>query len=81
MIALLRYAQEVGYTMFDAAPACGDLNGEYLGEAVRPFRDKVVIAMKLGILHMQDAGAGGEMSSSRESVLRQTDKSLILFSN
>lgn len=76
MVALLRYAQEVGYTMFDTAPAYGDLNEQYLGEAVRPFRDKVVIATKFGILHMQDSGAGGEMSSSRESILRQADESL-----
>ena len=76
MIRLLRYAEEVGYTMFDTAPAYGDLNEEYLGEAVRPFRDKVVIATKFGILHMQDSGAGAELSSSRESILRQADESL-----
>ena len=76
MIRLLHYAEEVGYTMFDTAPAYGDLNEEYLGEAVRPFRNKVVIATKFGILHMQDSGAGAELSSSRASILRQADESL-----
>lgn len=76
MVALLRYAQEVGYTMFDTAPAYGDLNERYLGEAVRPFRDKVVIATKFGILHMEESGAGMELCSSRESILQQVDESL-----
>ena len=76
MIDLLRYAHEVGYTMFDTAPAYGDLNEEFLGEAVRPFRRDVVIATKFGILHMEDSGAGGELSSSHDSILKQVDESL-----
>ena len=53
--------------IFDTASAYGGLNEEYPGESVRPFRDKVVIATKFGILHMQDSGAGAGMrpSSSR----------------
>jgi len=76
MVALLRYAQEVGYTMFDTAPAYGALNEEYLGEAMRLFRNKVVIATKFGILHMEDSGTGMELCSTRESILQQVDESL-----
>lgn len=76
MVGLLRYAFDCGYTMFDTAPAYGELNEQYLGEAVRPFRDKAVIATKFGILHMQDSGAGAVLSSSRESIIEQADESL-----
>ena len=43
MVALMRYAHEVGYTMFDTAPIYGEDNERYLGKAVAPFRQDVVI--------------------------------------
>lgn len=76
MVDLIRYAHEVGYTMFDTAPAYGDLNEQFLGEAVKPFRKDAVIATKFGILHMEDSGAGAELSSGHDSILRQVDESL-----
>ena len=76
MVELMRYAKDVGYVMFDTAPAYGDLNEKFLGEAVRPFRDDVVVATKFGILHMSDAGGDGELSSSHDSILKQVDESL-----
>lgn len=46
-IALIRAAFERGVTFFDTAEAYGPFkNEELLGEAVAPFRDKVVIATK-----------------------------------
>ena len=48
-IALIRTAFERGVTFFDTAEAYGPfLNEELLGEALAPFRDKVVIATKFG---------------------------------
>ena len=49
MIALLRAAVERGITFFDTAEAYGPfINEELVGEALAPFRDKVVIATKFG---------------------------------
>jgi aryl-alcohol dehydrogenase-like predicted oxidoreductase len=48
-IKLIRTAFEHGVTFFDTAEAYGPfLNEELLGEAVAPFRDKVIIATKFG---------------------------------
>jgi aryl-alcohol dehydrogenase-like predicted oxidoreductase len=48
-IRLIRAAYERGVTFFDTAEAYGPFtNEELLGEAVAPFRDKVVIATKFG---------------------------------
>src|SRR6266700_945267 len=49
MIALLRAAVERGITFFDTAEVyCPFSNGELVGEALAPFRGKVVIATKFG---------------------------------
>jgi aryl-alcohol dehydrogenase-like predicted oxidoreductase len=49
MIRLLRAAFERGVTFFDTAEVYGPLaNEELLGEALAPFRGKVVIATKFG---------------------------------
>ena len=48
-IALLRQAVEAGVTFFDTAEAYGPFtNEELVGEALAPFRDRVVIATKFG---------------------------------
>jgi aryl-alcohol dehydrogenase-like predicted oxidoreductase len=49
MIALLRAAVEHGVTFFDTAEVYGPLvNEELVGEALAPFRGKVVLATKFG---------------------------------
>ena len=49
MIALLRAAVDRGVTFFDTAEVYGPFNNEELvGEALAPFRGKVVIATKFG---------------------------------
>ena len=49
MIALLRAAVDRGVTFFDTAEVYGPLtNEELMGEALAPFRGKVVIATKFG---------------------------------
>jgi len=51
MINLLRSAYEKGITFFDTAECYGPfLNEELLGEALAPFRDKIVLATKFGFL-------------------------------
>src|SRR6478736_9817366 len=48
-IALIRTAVARGVTFFDSAEAYGPFtNEELLGEALQPFRNKVVIATKFG---------------------------------
>ena len=48
-IAILHAAVERGVTMFDTAEAYGPFtNEELVGEALAPFRDRVVIATKFG---------------------------------
>src|SRR6516165_6795153 len=49
MIALIRAAVDRGVTFFDTAESYGPFtNEELVGEALEPFRDKVVIATKFG---------------------------------
>ena len=49
MISMLRTAVERGVTFFDTAEVYGPLtNEELVGEALAPYRDKVVIATKFG---------------------------------
>src|SRR5882724_11620729 len=47
-ISLIRAAFDRGVTFFDTAETYGAANEEMLGEAVAPFRDKVVLATKFG---------------------------------
>ncbi|MEW6339278.1 MAG: aldo/keto reductase [Pseudomonadota bacterium] len=49
MIRLIRNAHELGITLFDTAESYGPfVNEELVGEALRPIRDRVVIATKFG---------------------------------
>lgn len=48
-VALIRAAFEQGVTFFDTAEVCGPyLSEEFVGEALAPVRDQVVIATKFG---------------------------------
>jgi len=58
-IALIRSAVERGVTFFDTAEAYGPFaNEELVGEALAPFRDRVVIATKFGFT-FETGGPGG----------------------
>jgi len=49
MIKLIHAAVERGVTLFDTAEAYGPFtNEELVGEALAPYRDRVVIATKFG---------------------------------
>jgi aryl-alcohol dehydrogenase-like predicted oxidoreductase len=72
MIDLLRKAVELGVTLFDTAEAYGPFtNEELVGEALAPFRGKVVIATKFGMKLGSDA-----MDSRPEHIREVADASL-----
>ncbi len=85
-VKLLRTAFERGVTFFDTAEVYGPFTNEQLvGEAVAPFREKVVIATKFGFKD-GDAGAGLDSRPERirfvvhESLKRlQTDRIDLLY--
>lgn len=54
-VELIRAAVERGVTFFDTAEVYGPyLNEEVVGEALKPFRDQVVIATKFGFTFGED---------------------------
>ncbi|QIP14177.1 aldo/keto reductase [Spirosoma aureum] len=67
-IKLIRAAFEKGVTFFDTAEAYGPfVNEELLGDALQPFRDKVVIATKFGFQN----GDSTKGQDSRPERIRQ----------
>lgn len=75
MISLIRAAVERGVTFFDTAEVYGPYtNEELVGEALRPFRDEVVIATKFGF-HIQDGKQAG-MNSQPEHIKKVVEDSL-----
>jgi aryl-alcohol dehydrogenase-like predicted oxidoreductase len=72
MIALLRAAVERGVTFFDTAEVYGPFtNEELVGEALAPFRGKVVIATKFGFNLNPDGSPGWQGLNSRPERIRQ----------
>jgi aryl-alcohol dehydrogenase-like predicted oxidoreductase len=71
-IDLLRAAVERGVTFFDTAEVYGPfINEELLGEALAPFRGKVVIATKFGFDINPDGSRGARPTNSRPEHIRQ----------
>jgi aryl-alcohol dehydrogenase-like predicted oxidoreductase len=69
MIALIHAAIERGVTFFDTAEVYGPyVNEELVGEALKPFKEKVVIATKFGI-QMEN---GKQVLDSKPKTIRQT---------
>ena len=70
-IELIRGAVERGVTFFDTAEVYGPFtNEELVGEALAPFRDKVVIATKFGFKIDPATGKPGGMDSRPEHITR-----------
>jgi aryl-alcohol dehydrogenase-like predicted oxidoreductase len=66
-IDLIRAAVELGVTLFDTAEAYGPgVNEEVVGEALAPYRDKVIIATKFGFRN----GRAAEGLDSRPTHIR-----------
>jgi aryl-alcohol dehydrogenase-like predicted oxidoreductase len=78
MIAFLHAAVERGITFFDTAEVYGPfINEELVGEALAPFRGKIVIATKFGFKH--DASGpkpGAGLDSRPEQIKRVAEASL-----
>lgn len=75
-IALIRTAVERGVTFFDTAQVYGPfVNEEVVGEALAPFRGKVVIATKFGFEFDADGKQRG-LSSRPEYIRQMTEGSL-----
>ncbi len=72
MIALVRKAVERGVTFFDTAEVYGPFtNEELLGEALAPFRDRVMIATKFGFELDPQGGPKWIGLNSRPDHIRQ----------
>ena len=72
MIALLRKAVERGVTFFDTAEVYGPFtNEELLGEALAPFRDRVMIATEFGFELDPQGGPKWIGLNSRPDHIRQ----------
>jgi len=79
MTALLHAAVDRGVTFFDTAEVYGPFtNEELVGEALEPFRGKVVIATKFGFKHDPDKGPHPTvgLDSRPEQIKRVAEASL-----
>ena len=78
MISLLHAAVERGVTFFDTAEVYGPLlNEELVGEALAPFRGKVVIATKFGWeANPNDGGKWNALNSRPEHIKQVAEGSL-----
>ena len=77
-IKLIRAAVERGVTLFDTAEAYGQDNEEIVGKALKPFREKVVIATKFGFKDGVPA-AGLDSRPERIRVVGSADGSNACF--
>jgi aryl-alcohol dehydrogenase-like predicted oxidoreductase len=76
-IRLLRAAVDRGVTLFDTAEVYGPYtNEEIVGEALRPVRDRVVIATKFGFAIDPATGQQSGMDSRPEHIRQVADASL-----
>lgn len=73
-ISLIRAAHDLGVTFFDTAEAYGVDNEVWLGEAVAPFRNEVVIATKFG--WKNGNARSGELDSRPERIRFVAEQSL-----
>lgn len=81
MTELLAKAVDMGYTLFDTAECYTGVNPdgstayneELVGQALKPYRNKIVLATKCGVQHRGDHL---EMDSSRETIRRSVEGSL-----
>jgi len=76
-VALIRAAVERGVTFFDTAQVYGPfVNEDVVGEALAPYRDRVVIATKFGFEFDADGKQTGKLDSRPATIRRSTEDSL-----
>jgi aryl-alcohol dehydrogenase-like predicted oxidoreductase len=77
MTSLIRKAVELGVTFFDTAEVYGPFtNEELVGEALAPFRAKVMIATKFGFKLDPDTGKQAGLDSRPEHIKEVAEASL-----
>lgn len=84
MEQLIAEAVEMGYTLFDTAETYGTIddphdNEHLVGDALRPYRNRVVIVTKCGVHHDMSVGKAPYpivVDSSREAIRRSVEGSL-----
>lgn len=78
MIKLIQGAVELGCDFFDTAVVYGHANEQLLGDALEPYKGKVVIATKFGITGTEniDGRPVHVLNSSPESIREQLEGSL-----
>ena len=78
MIQLIRNAHDRGVTLFDTAESYGPfVNEELVGEALKPIRDRVVIATKFGFdIDLETGQRRGGTNSRPEHIRAVTEASL-----
>lgn len=80
MIEFLHQAVDRGITFFDTAEVYGPFTNELLvGEALEPFKNRVVIATKFGFKHAEDGTGptpGSGLDSRPEQIKRVAEASL-----
>jgi aryl-alcohol dehydrogenase-like predicted oxidoreductase len=68
----IQAAVDLGYTFFDTAECYGPYENEDLvGEALKPYRDKVIIATKFGVF-LEHGSTGAPISDARPEVIRKS---------
>ena len=81
MREVIAQAIDIGYTFFDTAQCYTGINPDdtiaynedLVGEALKPYRDQVVIATKFGVKH---CGDHLEMDSSEQTIRKSVEESL-----
>lgn len=78
MVKFIREAINLGCDFFDTAVVYGEDNEIILGEAVKPYRDKVIIATKFGILGQEEVDGKpiNKLDSRPETIRKQVEESL-----
>jgi aryl-alcohol dehydrogenase-like predicted oxidoreductase len=72
MIQLLAEAVDMGITFFDTAECYGPYeNEELVGEGLKSFKNKVIIATKFGV-HLEHISTGAPIPDSRPEVIRSS---------
>lgn len=76
-IKALKKAYDLGVTLFDTAPVYGfGLSERLVGQALKPVRDKVILATKCGLRWEQESLGAITKLASRASILEEIDQSL-----
>jgi len=77
MVKLIRSAADLGVTFFDTAEFYGPFTSEeYVGEALKPIRNKVVVASKFGFKFENGKGDGSR--DSKPASIRKAIEGMLL---